>query len=959
MKRRIADPELASLPRPTRGYLLSAALVSRFKPENLTPLDDSSLKVIRASDAERNDALSFVIGNSRPVGFDDPAQFSWALDDDVRRRVLESMESLDRVQEALRSLPSEIGDDEPLKAFFGSDTSSGTPPLDVLSNRRQALVWLQPFFANDEHLRKLDREIERAGLLAPLQRLASAHFVGRSDELDFLRRFVGVLPVPPRDPAPTLSSKIGRLGAAIGGVIGELSDWAGTILRDQDVLLVTAPGGMGKSALLARFLLDHWQADLQWRTPFAFLDFDRPSLLSRDLCVPLEEIGRQLSIEIGSEIPTPWAQRAVSEAPAGATGGGTIAATGANEASDVDRAYLREREVNEYAHGVARALRASQFSGKPLLLVLDTLERVFRRGRHWIAALDDMIKMLRSASIEVRVVAAGRAFLAEQRAKHSLGSREIRWRERTLAKLGSAAAEQLLLQSGLPQEHVQTIAKQVGGVPLSLHLAADCFKKRRGDFANLSELTRSWLFKRRLEDEIIQGNLYQRILKCVEEPEVAPLAYPGLILREVTPALIMEVLAEPCGLGVVSKEKGAELFKGLAKEFTLVDEVGKDRLKHRADVRQLMLKQMLASDPLRARRISEAAIRYYKKYPDPKNRAEELYHRLLLGQDKEEIQSRWLPGVEDYMGEEVIDDIPSIGLRVYAATRLNLEIRDEQWLQQADDETWERKVAQDFDARLKLGQVREALQLVSGRAEFVPGSPLYPLVAQAHADVRDYATAARWIDDGLQRIERVSDPAGRQTLIELYLVRARMFEFIADGAGVDVAFVAGEIEQLNALWREYGTDTRVLLVALLEVEALQRKGAQEAVALQRWLVEHAPKVQADRGAIDSALAIKMLATLGRDFIDVARWLIENPAVRDALLRIIKQLATRQIWPLAASAATLIGILQTKGAGATSNAGVGGPKPGQSALSPEEVAGLAEAISFSADETRDQLLSVKR
>ena len=68
---------------------------------------------------------------------------------------------------------------------------------------------------------------------------------------------------------------------------------------------------------------------------------------------------------------------------------------------------------------------------------------------------------------------------------------------------------------------------------------------------------------------------------------------------------------------------------------------------------------MLGSEQNRARQVSEAAVHYYEKFSDPKNRAEELYHRLLLGEDKEVIESRWLTGVEEYLGDEIIDDIPS------------------------------------------------------------------------------------------------------------------------------------------------------------------------------------------------------------------------------------------------------------------------------------------------------------
>lgn len=939
------DPEIANLPPATQGYLLGAALVSRFRPEQLTPVDTSSLTVLRPSDELRNAGLAYVIGNSHPVDFDDPARFCWSLDDDLRRRVLDSVGGLDMIQKALASLPAPA-DDEPLKVFFGAGTTKQAPSLAELSAQRQALVWLQSYLDSDVRLFEIDRQIDRAGLTAPLERLTGNAFVGRTDELDLLRRFVGVLPDPAPDAGSTL---IGKIAATLGAAIGSVSDWVTTIGTDADVVLVTAPGGMGKSALLARFVLQHWQAEPQWRTPFAFLDFDRPSLMSRDPRVLLEEIGRQVAIQIGAEVPLPWARGSASEASDEAA----ARSNEAIEASDVDRAYFRSQQVADYSHGLHDALQASPLAGKPLLLVFDTLERVFRRGRHWIAALDDLIGILRYAAIDLRVVAGGRAFLSDQRANQSLASRDLGWRERALTELSTDAAEALLVRRNLNPEQARAIVKQIGGVPLSLHLVADYFQKKGGDPAHLKGLTRSWLFKRRLQESVIQGNLYQRILTHIEDKQVQRLAHPGLILREVTPALIKDVLAVPCGLGEVSDQRAEHLFDELAKEFTLVDDLGSKRLKHRSDVRQVMLSQMLAKEKDRARQISEAAVRYYFKFTDPKNRAEELYHRLLLSQDKDVIEERWLPGVKDYLGEEVIDEIPSIPLRVYAAGKLDLEVPDQDWVREADNETWERKITQDFDARLKLGQVREALQLVAGRAEFTAGSRLYPLVAQAYADVRQYSMAQRWVDAGLQRLDNINDAAGRATLLPLYLVRARIFEHIVDDAGTQAAALDDEIEQLDALWREFKPDTRVLLIALLELEVFQQRNAPDVRALQVWLESHVSNVQAEGGTIDPPLAIRVLPALvlgtdGSPCVDAARWLIEVPGVREAVAPLIQRFATR---PLEFNGIKA-DVLAARVALATDGKAT---KP----LSVDEVKAVAHAIRLSARETRDELRNVKR
>ena len=228
------DPELADLPLPTRGYLLGAALVSRFRPEHLMPLDWAALTIMQPSAEDRRAGLSYVIGNSHPVGFDDPSQFRWSLDDDLRRRVLDSLGSLNRIRDALHNVTCQPPSDEPLWEFFESDPAATTQSLCALSNRRQALVWLQSYFHADE-LRDLDRQIERTGLIAPLQRLVGTDFVGRSTELEFLRHFVGVLPSPPEVEASTLVGTIARNIGTVAASARELWDWVTSPGSDADV----------------------------------------------------------------------------------------------------------------------------------------------------------------------------------------------------------------------------------------------------------------------------------------------------------------------------------------------------------------------------------------------------------------------------------------------------------------------------------------------------------------------------------------------------------------------------------------------------------------------------------------------------------------------------------------------------------------------------------------------------
>src|SRR5262249_37717732 len=113
--------------------------------------------------------------------------------------------------------------------------------------------------------------------LAPFEAIAGdAIFQGRVSELDQLRNYIGVLP------PQTLRSKIARV-------------WPRPTARPA--LSVFGPGGVGKSALIGRFVLEHWRLTADERIPFAYLDMDRAALSVSDPAGLLLEMLRQLELQ--------------------------------------------------------------------------------------------------------------------------------------------------------------------------------------------------------------------------------------------------------------------------------------------------------------------------------------------------------------------------------------------------------------------------------------------------------------------------------------------------------------------------------------------------------------------------------------------------------------------------------------------------------------------------------------
>src|SRR5262249_26911127 len=133
----------------------------------------------------------------------------------------------------------------------------------------------------------------------------------------------------------------------------------------------------------------------------------------------------------------------------------------------------------------------------------------------------------------------------------------------TLQPLPLAARETLLGNQLPPEiaamtEIVSHMAEIVGGNPLSLLLAADALRREEHPEALVTSLgDELW---NRVGDAIVQGRLYERILGHIKEKDVEAIAYPGLVVRKLTPAVIKDVLAPACGLNIPDDAAARNLF---------------------------------------------------------------------------------------------------------------------------------------------------------------------------------------------------------------------------------------------------------------------------------------------------------------------------------------------------------------------------------------------------------------
>src|SRR5262249_22046143 len=149
-----------------------------------------------------------------------------------------------------------------------------------------------------------------------------------------------------------------------------------------------------------------------------------------------------------------------------------------------------------------------------------------------------------------------------------------------------------------------------------------------------------------------------RLLGHIHDADVQKLAHPGLVLRVITTEIIAEVLAGPCAIDVRVEGRKEALFEALARE-ALVTREG-DELHHRTDVRRVML-DLLRADPTKekdVKAIHRAAVAYHEKHASPRDRAEEIYHRLCLCEPTDAVDARWIDGLKPYFSRAAVDEIP-------------------------------------------------------------------------------------------------------------------------------------------------------------------------------------------------------------------------------------------------------------------------------------------------------------
>lgn len=554
-----------------------------------------------------------------------------------------------------------------LRRFLSGEYAdlTGAPPneLNAAWSARERLRLVTHLPTQVPAVSDLERRVRLAELLEPLRVIIGEEggwdgaprrdrFVGRLNELKQLRGFVDEL--SSHTVLESVQRATNRAASALTTAV--------TGKEKPSLMIVEARGGLGKSALMAKFLLDHALGQ-ERPFPFAYLDFDRAALDPARPHQILLEIARQVELQF----------------PAARPAFASLVKDLRVELSSVSSAEKAESSAtirDPFARFVELVREhATAFGQRAFLLVLDTME-VVQWNVTAMERLSEIIEQFRSKGLdELRVVACGRADIPElhKGKNHSVKAIFLPLRPlpipdaRAMAEaLGSGALGadwkrgwSNAIVAGKPSvgsfleaivESITTSPDNIRREPLSIRVAVDIVVK--------AEASERQLLIHDIASAGVDANsdfvarLYERrIMNHIRDPRAKALAWPGLVIRRLTAEIAREVLAGICR---IPPEDAVAAFNALGQEIWMVTrEDGEDGivLRHRPDLRARTLPFMRSKNPEAFSQVAQAAVEYFRTHrqtsdgrENRENRVEWLYHRFLVGEDPREIERDLEPG---------------------------------------------------------------------------------------------------------------------------------------------------------------------------------------------------------------------------------------------------------------------------------------------------------------------------
>jgi hypothetical protein len=770
-----SDPAVPTLPRrdePAWRLLLDAAVVSTFMPRDLAPdVSDPST---------RREAEKVVCEFAETTYV--PSGRRWSLPSAIRAAVVDladkteidaaiartSLRFVDGVSRALREYLERRG-----------QRAGAAGNLDELEAQRVAVASLAGASSLKPQLpplEQLDRQIELRRVLDQFARMVGERptadatgrrdrFFGRSEELETLHEFVGVLP------PETLRHQAARWVKSIGRT-----------LRGRGALTVFGVGGVGKTTLMAKFMLEHARAGAD-RFPFAYLDLDRSSLSARNPVGLLAEMCQQAATQFDA-LAAPMADlrlRLRELAPKTESAAGT-------EIGLLLQPYTREFRAR--LDQLLDDLQSRFERQRPFLLVVDTFE-VAQYSDDDVEALQAFLEGFRVGGApwpRLRLVISGRrrvdSFLGPTE-RLEVGELDPSGSIDLLTALASDAGRPIAVQdaAGLIAALQGALRRRQGVHPLQLRLVGEVFKQETAQTGPqiaeslTRELLESTLGEGTAARVLVDGILVRRILGHVRDRRVQALADPGLVVRRITWEVIQNVMTRATdrpalpGTGEaplrqawsVDETEARSIFQAFALEVSLVEPDGA-ALRHRPDIRAEMLPLIRARSASQFDAVHQLAYHYFSECVrrDPKDLAsagEAVYHGLWCGVPLLEVDKLWppLPTFDPRIDPDEFDPGSDANIYVRAKRARPLGAHEVRRLPAPLAVQWLEGCAGDL---LKASRVGEAMAAVEAVLAAAPGA-LDRRPHTAAAVARIHYRSGQW--QGAMDIARAHLEASRYT----------------------------------------------------------------------------------------------------------------------------------------------------------------------------------------------------
>lgn len=639
------------------GAVTSAAIVAATRGAFLP----SDLGLSSGQGTSRNSDLDNILAQSEVVLVD--TQKAWQLRPEARRAILQQAQFERRLASATDNIP---GVDDQAKARDAEGrllrlVLTGIEPdlrtLDTAGLIQLATIsrWLAGTgLAKLPPAKDLERLIAQREQLDPFRTLVGRslasgsdgsqdRFVGRAQELERLRQYVGI--VPPEQ----LLSYVNRAWSGLWSTISR-SD-------NNEPLRIEGIGGMGKSTLLAKFVLDHALFP-GVSMPFVYLDFDRAALAPRQPMQLLIDISLQL------EAWFPDLERKLRELR------DRLRSSIDGFAGNLDRRIKEEQtrtELRAYCASLREIIETVNQERAPVVMLFDTFE-VVQYDQEAVSGVLSLIAALRRPTADgwsnLRIVVAGRAEMPE--IESSLDPLKV-------GRLSLRATTELIRRRnqddtlGLTSAQIDELARPLRNSPLDVTIVMNWLKGCEP--SERESLVQSMLAEAAdtgredqsvsgpLATQRITGILINRMVNHINDPHVRRLAIPGLVVRAMTPEVIRHVMAPASGLAPLELNVENQLFKRLEQERWLVTRRG-NSLRQRPEVRTAMLNLLRNKDRRGFSETNAIAIAFFgeRSASSSEARAECIYHMLLGGRTAfSEIDALWTSDVASFLQNAVED----------------------------------------------------------------------------------------------------------------------------------------------------------------------------------------------------------------------------------------------------------------------------------------------------------------